>query len=233
MRFCRNWPLLLVVLFVLPVFATPKANFIGSAKNCERSLPNARRYQVSRRLLHWTEGSEDLYADAIAYYMPGSGEFMWRGTTYTKHGYDSWLKGKPQPAVCKLFAGEFVELRASEWADFSGMSGSIEIYHRALRFGSIREAWDYVRLHPDETPGAGHVTGNWYTRVNLYPQLGYDFFRPERLRYDARPFTYLSLTSVKKVGSQWEVEIKGADAPNRAVLILDGAFKLVSVTKYP
>ena len=158
---------------------------------------------------------------------------MWRGTTYTKHGYDSWVKDKPQPPVCKLFPGEFVELRDGEWADFWGISGSIEIYHGKLRFGSIEKAWKYVQLHPDETPGGGHVSGPGYDMVTVYPQLGGDFFRPERLRYDARPFSYASITSVKKDGTQWHVEVKGADPPNRAVVVLDGDFKLLKVTKYP
>ena len=232
MRLSGNWHLPCVLLFTLPLLAeTPKAHFLGPAKNCERTLPDGRRYQVSRRLLHWIQGSEDWYADAFAYYMPGTGEFMWRGTTYTKHGYDSWVKGKPQPALCKLFAGEFLELRDGEWADFSGMSGSIEIYHGRLRFGSIEKAWKYVQLHPDEMPGAEHVTRPGYDRVNVYPQLGSDFFRPERLHYDARPYSYPSITSVRKIDKEWHLEIKGADPPNRAVVILDGGFKLLNVLK--
>jgi len=39
--------------------------------------------------------------------------------------------------------------------------------------------------------------------------------------------------SAKKVGSHWEIEIKGADEPNRATVSLDSNFKLIAVTKNP
>jgi hypothetical protein len=65
----------------------------------------------------------------------------------------------------------------------------------------------------------------------LYKQLGNEFFRPKRLEFDARPFVYNSLDSVKKVGQNWELEIKGADEPNRATVLLDANFKLLAVTK--
>jgi hypothetical protein len=38
-------------------------------------------------------------------------------------------------------------------------------------------------------------------------------------------------SGVKKLGSNWELEIKGADEPNRATVLLDSEFKLVKVTK--
>jgi hypothetical protein len=37
--------------------------------------------------------------------------------------------------------------------------------------------------------------------------------------------------SVKKAGSNWELEIKGGDEPNRATVLLDSEFKIVKVTK--
>ena len=67
--------------------------------------------------------------------------------------------------------------------------------------------------------------------IYIDTELGRDFFRPERLRFDARPYTYDSLTGVSKVGSNWQLEIKGADKPNRAIVLLDSNFKLLKVTK--
>ena len=58
------------------------------------------------------------------------------------------------------------------------------------------------------------------------------FFRPESLRWDARPFFYDSLVNAKKADSKWEIVIKGADEPNRALVILDENFKLVKVTRF-
>jgi hypothetical protein len=60
---------------------------------------------------------------------------------------------------------------------------------------------------------------------------GREFFLPKRLEFSAQPYGYNSLGSVKKVGSNWELEIKGADEPNRATVLLDSEFKLVNVTK--
>jgi hypothetical protein len=51
------------------------------------------------------------------------------------------------------------------------------------------------------------------------------------LQYDARPYTYDSLASVKKNGVNWEVVLKGADEPNRATVLLDRKFNLISVKK--
>ena len=62
--------------------------------------------------------------------------------------------------------------------------------------------------------------------------LGEDFFRPESLRWDARPYFYKSLVSVKKVHSGWEVVIRGADEPKRALVVLDPDFKLVKVMRF-
>jgi len=41
---------------------------------------------------------------------------------------------------------------------------------------------------------------------------------------------YDSLAGVKKVGSNWILELKGADEPNRAEAVLNSDFKLVKVT---
>jgi len=53
------------------------------------------------------------------------------------------------------------------------------------------------------------------------------------LEFSAQGYFYNSLGDVKKVGRNWEMEIKGADDPNRATVLLDSNFKLLSVTKNP
>jgi len=73
--------------------------------------------------------------------------------------------------------------------------------------------------------------GGKHVAIISLEELGADFFRPESLRLDARPYVYDSLMDVKKVGSNWILDIKGADEPNRAEAVLDSDFKLVKVTK--
>ncbi len=70
-----------------------------------------------------------------------------------------------------------------------------------------------------------------YVEIPLYKEINSDFFRPESLRFDARGYNYDPLMSVKKVGSTGEVVIKGADEPNRAMVILDENFKFLKITR--
>src|SRR5271167_1700287 len=51
------------------------------------------------------------------------------------------------------------------------------------------------------------------------------FFRSRRSEFDARPTIFEPLVSAKKVGSHWELQIKGPDEPNRATVWLDSNFK--------
>jgi len=53
------------------------------------------------------------------------------------------------------------------------------------------------------------------------------------LEFATQGFFYNSLGSMKKVGQNWELEIKGADDPNRTTVLLDSNFKLLVVTKNP
>jgi hypothetical protein len=53
------------------------------------------------------------------------------------------------------------------------------------------------------------------------------------LEFAAQGFSYNSLGSVRKVGQNWELEIRDADEPNRATILLDSHFKLLAVTKNP
>jgi hypothetical protein len=68
-------------------------------------------------------------------------------------------------------------------------------------------------------------------QLSLYQQLGAEFFRPKKLEFSARGYFYNSLGSVNKVGQNWELEIKGADEPNRATVLLNSNFRLLAVTK--
>jgi hypothetical protein len=43
----------------------------------------------------------------------------------------------------------------------------------------------------------------------------------------------LSGLPVDKVGEQWKLEIRGANDPNRATVLLDRNFNLIEVTKNP
>ena len=74
-------------------------------------------------------------------------------------------------------------------------------------------------------------SSKWFSEIVLYKELGRDFFRPKSLEFDARPYSYNSLTKVRKVGANWELEIKGADEPNRAIVLLDSDLKLIRATK--
>jgi hypothetical protein len=95
---------------------------------------------------------------------------------------------------------------------------------------------DRTKLHlraehwQDASFGGGPLA-KWVEDIPLDQQLGAAFFRPKRLEFDARPFMFDPLVSAKKAGSHWELEIKGADEPNRATVWLDSNFKLIQVTK--
>jgi hypothetical protein len=70
-------------------------------------------------------------------------------------------------------------------------------------------------------------------QISLYQQLGPQFFRPKRSEFAAQGFSCNSLGSVKKADANWELEIKGADEPNHATILLDSHFNLLAVTKNP
>jgi len=220
------------VLLVLPLHAgTKKVAFLGRPRQtCTSGLAGGQQYQIQRRAFRWTRDGSEVYTDAVAYYALGSGEFFWWGMGYTKFGYERDVKNSAG-LDCAAARHDFHELQDGEWADLWGDNGEIRVYHSRLRFPSIEKGWQYVAEHPDET--SEWWGGKWVELVSIYKELGQDFFRPERLRYDARAYFYDSLASVKKVGSTWLLEIKGADEPNRALVELDSNFKLIKVTKVP
>ena len=126
-------------------------------------------------------------------------------------------------------------LQDGEWIDFWSRNGGVEVFHSNLKFHARKDAWSYVAEHwQDADPFVvGFASTKLVERTNLYQQLGPDFSRPKRLEFSAQHYLYNSLGSVKKVGQNSELEIKGADEPNRATILLGSHFKLLAVTKNP
>jgi hypothetical protein len=120
-------------------------------------------------------------------------------------------------------------LKDGEWADFWASDGRVAVFHSNLGFETREKAWSYVAKHWQD--GREGQSANWVAEILLYPQLGPNFFRPKRLQFDVRPYTYDSRTSAKKVDSYWELEIKGADEPNSATVLLDSNFRPLAVTR--
>ena len=227
-----------LILFAWPLHSqTPKPEFLpGTEQVCEARLANGRHYSIYGRVLKTQLSGEDVYVDGQAYYMPGSGEFLWRATTYTKHGYIANLKDRPRlfEQLCENSLRHIVELRDGEWVDFYASNGDITVFHSDLRFPSIDKAWRYVSEHWKDWKDEcfqGAVAAKWCSTFSVYKELGGDFFRPERLRFDARPYSYNPLGRAAKVNPNWELEIQGADPPKRAIILLDRNFKLLKITR--
>ena len=208
--------------------AGTRAKFLRFQSPCAAHMVDGHEYQISRTIFHWTGSKGDVYADAIGYYVPGSGEFLWWALEYNKRGYDRDLKHDPD-LQCAADRHDIVELVDGELVDFYGGNSQIRVFHSKLHFPSLRRAWQYVAEHPEDT--SQMLGGKWLTMISL-AEIGDDFFRPERLRLDARPYFYDSLASVNKVGSNWVLEIKGADEPNRAQAVLDSDFNLLKVARH-
>jgi hypothetical protein len=213
---------------------TRKATFLKEKEqSCESRLATGRKYEFQFRTFRWTRNNTEMYTSAVAYYAPSSGEFLWvpAGGVMTKEQYFSFgNEGKfACSAAAKFF--HFLLLQDGQWVAFTAIDSGIRVYHSDLRFQSISSGWDYVAEHPEEM--SSFSDGRWVEFISIYKELGRDFFRPERLRFDARPFVYDPLSAVTKVGSHWQLEVKGADEPNRALVYLDGNFKLTKVVRLP
>jgi hypothetical protein len=200
---------------------------------CKATLPNGMTYEVWDRVFASEWEGKPLYVKVHAYYMPDTGEFLWRSMGLSEHGYANEPKEKAKKAgrACEEKRGEIVLLQDGEWADFWAERGRIIVFHCTLKFFTREKAWAYVLEHWQDGADDGRPTAKWVTEILVFNQLGYEFFRPKSLLYDARPYTYNSLASVKKKGTNWELELKGADPPNRATVLLDRKFNLISVTK--
>lgn len=222
--------------------ASPKAQVLpATLKVCKARLADGTAYDVYANVLKTSLRGESVYVDVRAYYMPGGGEFLWWEDILSEHGYRTTTEKERSDSLERVCNPSLhkVQLRDSEWADFSAENGNITIFHSDLKFTSIERAWEYVAEHWHDAPRGVERSTKWCENINLYTDpaakkvLGHDFFRPERLRYDARPYDYNSLRGVRSVGTNWELEIGGADEPNRASVLLDQHFKLLKVTKLP
>jgi hypothetical protein len=208
----------------------PKATLVaGTDQTCPAQLPDGSNYEIHFRTLKARWKDRDVFVLVNAYYKPGSGEFLYYSTIISKEGYlrdfkEVWARAR----TCKPIEGHTVLLEDREWADFWA-SSRLDVYHSALQFVTIGEAWQYVSTHFEECQSGS--TKCW-EEIPVYKQLPEMFFRPESLRWDARPYFYNSLVSAKKAEFTWEVVIKGADEPNRALVILDQNFKLVKITRF-
>jgi hypothetical protein len=206
-----------------------KASFLKEREQtCMLRLATGQEYELQFRVFRWKKNNTELYTSAIAYYAPGSGAFLWWGAAFTTEQYFSYV-AKDGKWDCATKLTNFLLLQDGEWVAFSAISSGIRAYHSNLRFPSVDKSWEYVANHPDEM--TSWSSGKWVEFISIGKELGPDFFRPESLRFDARPYTYDSLTGVSKVGSSWRLEIKGADEPNRAIVFLNSNFKILNVTK--
>lgn len=218
-----------LMLMAMPLSAqSSKARYLPVAdRMCRATLGDGTAYEVWNHVLVTEWKAQPLYVKVRGYYRPGSGEFLsWNTGGLSEHGYASELKeNPPKPGdPCELPHHHILLLKDGEWADFWASDGRVGVFHSILKFETREKAWSYVAKHWQDGSEA---------EILLYQQLGRDFFRPKRLEFDARPYTYDSLISAKKVDSNWKLEIKGADEPNSATVLLDSNFRLVAVTKNP
>ena len=216
----------------LPVFAgASNADFMPTAdRTCKLHLANGRPYVLQYRTFRWKKNEATVYTSVSGYYALGSGEFLWWGMDYSEDAYFRYGKklSTPSKPGCTDIAPEALLLRDGEWAYYLAVNSSLRVFHSNLRFLSIEKAWQYVAEHPEET--SSWNGGKWVELIDLAKVLGPDFFhRPERLRYDARPYTFMPLLSVNKVDSTWELKIQGTD--ERAIVVLDSHFKPLKVLK--
>jgi hypothetical protein len=198
---------------------------------CKATLADGTPYEHWQRIFVTEWNGQTVYAWVEGYYRPGSGEFFWRSTGYSEKGYNDIKPNFKTADPCKETYPHALFLQDGEWADFWAENGSITVFHCNLRFDSRQKAWSHVTEHWRELDSFSDSNTKWVEVILLYKQLGSEFFRPKRLEFDARAFFYNSLGRVKKVGSNWELEINGADEPNRAMVLLDSSFKLLAVTK--
>ena len=219
----------------LPLSAqTSKPKYLPDSDHmCKATLPDGTPYDVLDRVFLKEWEGQPLYVKVRVYYRPGSGEFLWRSTGYSETGYASALKDSPKRAgpSCEEPYRHILLLQDGEWADFWAERGRITVFHCNLKFSTREKAWSYIAQHWQDGADDPGPSTKWVLEILLYDQLGYEFFRPKRLLFDARPYSYDSLVSVKKAGSHWELEIKGADEPNRATVLLDSKFKVLQAKK--
>jgi hypothetical protein len=231
-------PLAALILMVVPLSAqTSEPRYLSHWDHmCKATLADGTKYEVWDRLLVTAWQGKPSYLQVRGLYRPGSGEFLLRasmGFVDKEHAVATMEKPQKGGACPEEPEYHVLLLQDSEWMDFLSRNGGVEVFHSNLKFHARKEAWSYVAEHwQDAEPFlVGGASTKFVEQINLGQQLGADFIRPKRLEFSAQGYFYNSLGSVKKVGRNWEVEIKGADEPNRATVLLDNNFKLLAVTK--
>jgi hypothetical protein len=236
-----RWKLLaaLVLMSMSLSAQTSKPKYLSDSDHmCKATLANGTAYEVWDRLLLTKWNGKPSYLPVRGLYRSGSGEFLWRtsvGFSDQEHAIEMMEKPQKGGACPEDPQHHILLLQDGEWIDFLASNGNVTVFHSNLKFHKREEAWSYVAEHWQD--GQFGIFGGGSTKfvemTTINQQLGSDFFRPKRLEFAAQGYFYNSLGSVKKVGQHWEVEIKGADEPNRATVLLDSNFKLLSVTKNP
>jgi hypothetical protein len=230
-----------LIVMVVPLNAqTFKSRYLSDSDHmCKATLTDGTEYEVWDRLLvtEWWNGKPS-YLPVRGLYRLGSGEFLWRasmGFSDKEHAIEMMEKPQKGGACTEDPQHHILLLQDGEWIDFSSWNGNITVFHSNLKFHTREEAWSYVAEHwQDADPFlAGGASTKFVEEINLYQQLGSDFSRPKKLEFSAQGYLYNSLGGVRKVGQNWELEIKGADEPNSATVLLDNNFKLLAVTKNP
>jgi len=236
-----RWELLAALIVMLaPLDAqTSKPTYLSDSDHmCKARLTDGTDYEVWDRLLVTESNGKPSYWPVRGLYRPGSGEFLWRaGLGFSDKEQTIQMMEKFQKGgVCPEDKEHHVLLlQDGEWIDFEASGGNIAVFHSNLKFQTREEAWSYVAQHRQDADYAlvGGPSRKFVEVINISQQLGADFWRPKRLEFSAQGYFYNSLGSVKRVGQNWELQIKGADEPNRATVLLDNKFKLLAVTKNP
>jgi hypothetical protein len=236
-----RWKLLAaLVLMAVPLSAqTSEPRYLSDWDHmCKATLGDGTKYEVWDRLLVTERQGKPIYLPVRGLYRPRSGEFLWRasvGFVDKEHAIATMEKPQKGGACPEDPQHHILLLQDGEWIDFLALNGNITVFHSNLKFHTREVAWSYVAEHwqDGEFGIFGGASTKFVEEIILDQQLGADFFRPKRLEFAAQGYFYNSLGSVRKVGQNWEVEIKGADEPNRATVLLDNNFKLLAVTKNP
>lgn len=236
-----RWTLLgVLILMAVPLNAqTSEPGYLSHWDHmCKATLADGTKYEVWDRLLVTEWQGKPSYLPVRGLYRPGSGEFLLRasvGFVDREHAIAVMEKPQKNRACPEHPQDHILLLQNGEWIDFWSWNGHVEVFHSNLKFHTRKEAWSYVAEHWQEADAVlvGGASTKFVEEINLSQQLGAEFFRPKRLEFSAQGYFYNSLGSVKKVGQNWELEIKGADEPNRATVLLDSNFNLLAVTKRP
>jgi hypothetical protein len=236
----RCKPLAGLMLMAMSLSAqTSKPKYLSHSDSvCKATLADGTPYEVWDRVFVTEWEGKPSYVPVRALYKPGSGEFLWRwslGFSDVEHASEVMDKPKKGGACLENPQHHILLLQGGEWIDFWAWNGSVCVFHSNLKFNTRKKAWSYVVEHWQD--GQFAIVDGPSTKfvevISLNQQLRADFFRPKRLEFSAQGYFYNSLGNVKKVDQNWELEIKSADEPNCATVLLDSNFKLLSVAKNP